>query len=174
MKCQNCKCLWWNCFIRWNVVSNPWPRDLRNSLRSPFTAVARVLTIRPWAIRQNRIGTGWMVAINTMATTVTWSDQEGSIWRCHLTSIGNPIVKIRRSYDRLISTMGFAILARWQLYIESGPGYLHLVQTCRWYFVWRMHENMSPYTDYRLNANYEPNASWVGAWFRTHDFWISE
>ena len=33
-----------------------------------------------------------------------------SIKRCHLTSIGNPIVEIRRSYDRLISTMGFLVL----------------------------------------------------------------
>ena len=44
-----------------------------------------------------------------------------SIWRCRLTSIGNPIVEIRRSYDCLISTMGFPILARRCLYIESGP-----------------------------------------------------
>ena len=44
-----------------------------------------------------------------------------SIKRCHLASIGNPIVEIRRSYDRLISTMGFPILVRWHLYIESGP-----------------------------------------------------
>ena len=44
-----------------------------------------------------------------------------SIKRCHLTSIGNPIVEIRRSYDRLISTMRFPILVRWLLYIESGP-----------------------------------------------------
>ena len=42
-----------------------------------------------------------------------------SIWRCHLTSIGNLIMEIRRSYDRLISTMGFPILVRWHLYIES-------------------------------------------------------
>ena len=35
-----------------------------------------------------------------------------SIKRCHLTSIGNPIVEIRRSYDHLISTMGFPILVR--------------------------------------------------------------
>ena len=41
--------------------------------------------------------------------------------RCHLTSIGNPIMEIRRSYDRLISTMGFPILVRYKLYIESGP-----------------------------------------------------
>ena len=32
--------------------------------------------------------------------------------RCRLTSIGNPIVKIRRSYNRLISTMGFPILVK--------------------------------------------------------------
>ena len=44
-----------------------------------------------------------------------------SISRWHLTSIGNPIVEIRRSYDRLISTMGFPILVRCHLYIESGP-----------------------------------------------------
>ena len=31
-------------------------------------------------------------------------------------------VEIRRSYDRLISTMGFPILVRRHLYIESGPG----------------------------------------------------
>ena len=33
------------------------------------------------------------------------------------------IVEIRRSYDRLISTMGFLILVRRHLYIESGPRY---------------------------------------------------
>ena len=30
-------------------------------------------------------------------------------------------MEIRRSYDRLISTMGFPILVWWHLYIESGP-----------------------------------------------------
>ena len=44
-----------------------------------------------------------------------------SIKRCHLTSIGNTIVEIRRCYDHLISTMGFPILVRLHLYIESGP-----------------------------------------------------
>ena len=44
-----------------------------------------------------------------------------SIKRCHLTGIENPIVEIRRSSDRLISKMGFPILVRWHLYIESGP-----------------------------------------------------
>ena len=30
-------------------------------------------------------------------------------------------MEIRRSYDHLISTMGFPILVRWHCYIESGP-----------------------------------------------------
>ena len=38
----------------------------------------------------------------------------------HLTSIWNPIVEIRHSYGRLISTLEFAIQVRWHLYIESG------------------------------------------------------
>ena len=42
--------------------------------------------------------------------------------RCRLTSIGNPIVEIRRYYNRLISKMGFPMLLRWHLYIESGLG----------------------------------------------------
>ena len=50
-----------------------------------------------------------------------------SIQRWHLTSIGSPIVEIRRSYGRLIYTMGFPILVRWHLYIESGPS---LFTTC--------------------------------------------
>ena len=32
-----------------------------------------------------------------------------------------PLWRVRRSYDRLISTMGFLILVRRHLYIESGP-----------------------------------------------------
>ena len=39
-----------------------------------------------------------------------------------ITSIGNPIMEIRRSYDRLISTIGFPILVRRHFYIESTPG----------------------------------------------------
>ena len=44
-----------------------------------------------------------------------------SIKRCHLTSIGNPIVEIRRSNEHLISTMGCPILVRRHLYIEWRP-----------------------------------------------------
>ena len=42
--------------------------------------------------------------------------------------IENPIVEIRRSYDRLISTMGFPIRIRCHLYIESGSSSL----CCHW------------------------------------------
>ena len=51
----------------------------------------------------------------------SYSQGADSIKRCHLTSIGKPIVEIRRSYYRLICIMGFPILVRWLLYIESGP-----------------------------------------------------
>ena len=59
----------------------------------------------------------------------TWQNVQGpdTIRRCHLTSIGNPIVEMRRSYDRLISTIGFPILVRWHLYIESGPWATYVV-----------------------------------------------
>ena len=43
-----------------------------------------------------------------------------SIYRCYLISIGNLIVEIWRSYGRLISTMGFPILIKRYLYIESS------------------------------------------------------
>ena len=48
-----------------------------------------------------------------------------SIKRGCLTHIGNPIVEIRWSYDHLFSTMGFPILVRRHLYIESGPSSPH-------------------------------------------------
>ena len=62
------------------------------------------------------------------AWLITRSHNQGpdSIERCYLTSIGNPIVEIRRSYDRLISTMGFPIPVRWYLYIESGPNGINI------------------------------------------------
>ena len=62
--------------------------------------------------------TGHMPLHKPMMTNMQGPD---SIQRCHLTGIGNPFVKIRRSYDRLISTMGFPIPVRRYLYIESGP-----------------------------------------------------
>ena len=57
-------------------------------------------------------------------TNLQWNSLQGSdsIWRWHLTSIGNPIVEIRRSYDRLISTMRFPILVR-VFILNQGPGH---------------------------------------------------
>ena len=43
-----------------------------------------------------------------------------SIWRCHLTGIGISMLKIRRSWDRLIFNMGIPIPGKDGLYIESG------------------------------------------------------
>ena len=65
-----------------------------------------------------------------------------SVLRCHLTSMRNPIVEIRWSYDCLISTMGFPILVRRYLYIESGarvhPPYRHILSklSCRVLSMW--------------------------------------
>ena len=39
--------------------------------------------------------------------------------KCRLTGFGNPIVEIRRCYDRLIFSMRFPILVRWHLCIGS-------------------------------------------------------
>ena len=55
-----------------------------------------------------------------------------SVQRWHLTSIGNPIVEIRRSYDRLISTMGFSTLIR-HFCIESGPRLLVPTMAVWWH-----------------------------------------
>ena len=41
---------------------------------------------------------------------------------CRLTSIGIPMLKIRRSHDRLIFNMGIPIPGKDGLYIETGPG----------------------------------------------------
>ena len=45
--------------------------------------------------------------------------------------VGNPIVKIRRSYDLLISTMEIPILVRWHLYIESEPWFQQQKDGCQ-------------------------------------------
>ena len=55
--------------------------------------------------------------MSTKIMRASWSSE----WRHRNPSIGNPIVEIRRSYDRLISIVGFPILVRYCLHIESGP-----------------------------------------------------
>ena len=44
-----------------------------------------------------------------------------SIQRCYVTGRGNPIMEIRRSWDRFISIMRFQMLVRRHLYNESTP-----------------------------------------------------
>ena len=48
-----------------------------------------------------------------------------SIWRCRLTSIRIPILKIRRSRDRLIFNLGIPIPKIDGVYIETGPWSSH-------------------------------------------------
>ena len=64
--------------------------------------------------------------IMKQSKTLKISDPTGPRINVKRTSIGNPIVEIRRSYDRLISTMEFPIWVRWHLYIESGALLWHL------------------------------------------------
>ena len=66
--------------------------------------------------------------------------------------MGNPIVEKRRSYDRLISTMGFPILVRQHLYIESGP--------------------RSTWARYRSKANVS-DRSLIGVNPRVFAFWVA-
>ena len=51
------------------------------------------------------------------------SEDRLSIWRCRLTSIGIPILKIRRSRDRLIFNMAIPVPGKDGLYTETGPRY---------------------------------------------------
>ena len=44
-----------------------------------------------------------------------------SIWRPSFPGMGIPMLKIRRSQDRLIFNMGIPILVRLHLYIETAP-----------------------------------------------------
>ena len=66
-------------------------------------------------------------------------------WLWNLTGIGNPIVEIRRSWDRPISTMGFPTLVRWHLDIESGPWCWQ--SRSLWYESIKGHQCSMPYTD---------------------------
>ena len=67
----------------------------------------------------------------------------------HLTSIGNPIVEIRQSYDHLISAMRFPILVRQHLYIESGPRSYYTHGLC---FVGFCCGPVTPYTSVNRGA----------------------
>ena len=99
-------------------------------------------------------------------------------------------MEIRRSYDRLISTLGFPLLVRWHLFIESGPrpservlcrhsGDFHMQPTSNVLYGiaarklhWMLHPGdallMEKYGDYPgtvrnsvANQSYPENAAWL-------------
>ena len=82
-------------------------------------------------------------------------------------------MEIRRSCNRLISTMGFPLLVRWHLYIESGPRYfakkyslplcsgwnvlgeLGQYHGCWWPWVYVLPGHQQPrYWHYRINRSF--------------------
>ena len=89
----------------------------------------------------------------------SWPLADRSPIRYRLTSIGNPIVEIRRPYDHLtcISTMGFPILVRQDLYIESGPRFHEFCFMGVKCFMWPS----------QLSQN--SGCWWPGSYFNHHD-----
>ena len=77
----------------------------------------------------------------------------------NLTSIGNSIVEIRRSYDCLISTVGFPILLRWHLYTEPGPWLLALQANQQSRYAWFRKNgslsSMRKYFNYLCHLSFE-------------------
>ena len=93
---------------------------LRSRLTDDKSRLAQVMPVTWWhqAITRTNVKFSFVRFCGIHLQAI--SERPDSILRCHLTSVGNPIVEIRRSYDRLISTMWFPILIRQHLYIESG------------------------------------------------------
>ena len=56
-------------------------------------------------------------------TSLNWIRAQGTVstWRYHVTSIGIPMLKIRRSHDSLIFNTGISIPGKDGLYIGTGP-----------------------------------------------------
>ena len=78
------------------------------------------ICIKRWKV-SDASGNSLMLGMYQAITCANDDQGADSIQTWHLSSIGNPIVEIRRSYDRLISTKVFPILVRCCLYIEPGP-----------------------------------------------------
>ena len=101
--------------------------------------------------KRHPIAHQWRIGMECLLGAQSLSQGPDSIKRCNLTSKGNPIVEIRRSYDRLISTMGFPIPVRRHLYIESGPWFVFYLHHCivifNIVFYWTLllcHQPLSP------------------------------
>ena len=71
-----------------------------------------------YQFRRSHCGDKTILRPSYLHNGISYTDEMTSLYWI---SIGNPIVEKRRSYDCLISTMGFPILIKWHLYIESGP-----------------------------------------------------
>ena len=65
-----------------------------------------------------------------------------SIWKCYLTSIGIPIIKIRQFRDHFIFNMGIPIPGKGSLYIETGPW---CSWWCRYSMLWMCTSGVSFY-----------------------------
>ena len=83
-----------------------------------------------------------------------------SLLRYHLTSIGNPIVEIRRSYDRLISPMVFPILVR-HLYIESGPWFTDIYMPHQASMINTLRQNCHHFADKIFKYIYFNENVWI-------------
>ena len=89
----------------------PWHRQ--NCLRLQYATSTEKMIV-------TTVPTSWSLVTPPHDVIITWAPiQYKDV--VFFFSIGNPILEIRRSYDRLISTMSFPILVRRHLYIEPGP-----------------------------------------------------
>ena len=108
--------IWW--YIKRFATGKPW-EDLGHQyfphVGPERTCCSMHKNFDPWNSRQNKLKSQ-VYKLKTFGALIQYKDIVLPL------SKGNPIVEIRRSYDRLISTMGFPILVRWHLYIESFPG----------------------------------------------------
>ena len=75
-----------------------------------------ILCVRPAGemTSQCKTASHWLVACTG------WSLWADLVWGRRLAGVGGPIVELRRSCHRLISTMRFPALVRLRLYIASG------------------------------------------------------
>ena len=74
-------------------------------------------------------------------------------------------MEIRRSYDRLISTMGFPILVRQHLYIEPGPRQLFLLSLIALQAVDERSSTWQPYQWQYVIVTTFKDTYWSGCFF---------
>ena len=121
-------------YLHWLTLILPWISNqmfgkVRHGIIYPFSDI-NDYTVEIWE---------WIIDFNhTGITLLVKGDHGVSKNDLHQgAGIGNAIVEIRRSYDRLISTMGFPLLIRWHLYIESGSKPQQNIATEEWYaYIW--------------------------------------